>query len=182
MPTQPLDTPTTPLNTAPETYGPPQDKRQLAEVFDFFHCAKVAGRDVQEPQYFLSGATRDEQIQLPPEVYRALEQVVDAMRRGLAVAVIPAGKSVTTQDAADLLGVSRPTIVKLIERGELPHEMVGTHRRLPLDSVLEYKRIRREAQLTALAELAVQDEPDPQEVLGDARAARKKIAQRHLGR
>lgn len=179
MSTQPLDTATATSNTAPETYSPPHDKQQLAEVFDFLHAAKVAGREVQAPQYFLSGATSDQQIQLPAEVYRALEQVVDAMRRGMAVAVIPAGKTVTTQEAADLLGVSRPTIVKLIGRGELPHEMVGTHRRVPLDALLEYKRARREAQFAALAELAAADEPDPQEVIERARKARKKVAQRH---
>lgn len=179
MSTQPLDTPiAATATTAPETYGPPQDKEQLAEVFDFLHAAKSAGRGVQEPQYFLSGATPGQQIQLPQEVYRALEQVVDAMRRGLAVAVVPAGKTVTTQNAADLLGVSRPTVVKLIERGELPHEMVGTHRRVPLDALLDYKQARREAQFAALAELASHEEPEPQEIIERARRARKKVAQR----
>ena len=175
MSTQPLNAPTA---TTPETYSPPEDKQQLAQVFDFLHAARAAGRDVQEPQYFLSGATPDQHIPLPHEVYLALEQVVDAMRRGLAVAVVPAGKTVTTQEAADLLGVSRPTVVKLIQRGVLAHEMVGTHRRVPLDQLLDYKQERRTAQYAALAELASHDEPEPQEVIERARRARKKVAER----
>lgn len=173
MSTQSLDAPTT-----PETYSPPEDKQQLADVFDFLHAARAAGRDVREPQYFLSGAMPNQQIALPREVYLALEQVVDAMRRGLAVAVVPAGKTVTTQEAADLLGVSRPTVVKLIQRGVLPHEMVGTHRRVPLDKLLDYKEERRAAQFAALAELAAHDEPEPQEMLDRARRARRKVAER----
>ena len=175
MSTQPLNPRTA---ARPKTYNPPQDKQQLAEVFDFLRAARMAGRDVQEPQYFLSGATPDQHIPLPPEVCLALEQVVDAMRRGLAVAIVPAGKTVTTQEAADLLGVSRPTVVKLIQRGVLPHDMVGTHRRVPLDQLLDYKQERREAQFAALAELATYDEPEPQEVIERARRARKKVAER----
>lgn len=178
MTTQPLDPPAT-ATPGPETYNPPADKQQLAEVFDFLRAAAAAGRDIQEPQYFLSGATPDQHIQLPREVYLALEQVVDAMRRGLAVAVVPAGKTVTTQEAADLLGVSRPTVIKFIQKGALPHEMVGTHRRVPLDALLDYKQQRRKAQYAALAELASDDDPEPEEIIERARRARKKLAQRH---
>ncbi len=130
-------------------------------------------------QYFLSGATPGQQIPLPREVYLALEQVVDAMRRGLAVAVVPAGRTVTTQEAADLLGVSRPTVVNFIQKGALPHEMVGTHRRIPLEALLDYKRERREAQYAALAELASDDDPESEEVVERARCARRTVAQRH---
>ena len=178
MTTQALTAPATATPTQ-QTYSPPQDKQQLAEVFDFLRVAKAAGRDLQEPQYFLSGTTPDQQIPLPREVYLALEQVVDAMRRGLAVAVVPAGKTVTTQEAADLLGVSRPTVVKLIGKGTLPHEMVGTHRRVPLEALLEYKRARRDAQYAALAELASDEDPEPEEMIERARRARKKAVQRH---
>ena len=163
--------------TSPETYSPPEDKQQLAKVFDFLHASRAAGRDDPEPQYFLSGATLGDQIALPHEVYLVLEQVVDAMRRGLAVAVVPAGKTVTTQEAADLLGVSRPTVVKFIQQGKLPHEMVGTHRRVPLDALLDYKQERRATQLAALAELASYDDPDPAEMIERARRARKNLSQ-----
>lgn len=168
-----------PIATTPETYSPPEDKQQLAKVLDFLHAARAAGRNVGEPQYFLSGATPDDHIALPHEVYLVLEQVVDAMRRGMAVAVMPAGKTVTTQEAADLLGVSRPTVVKLIQQGKLPHEMVGTHRRVPLDELLNYKQERRKTQFAALAELASHDDPEPAEMIERARSARKKLAQRH---
>ena len=167
-----------PIATTPETYNPPEDKQQLAKVIDFLHAARAAGRDVTEPHYFLSGATTNDQIALPYEVYLVLEQVVEAMRQGLAVAVVPAGKTVTTQEAADLLGVSRPTIVKLIQQGKLPHEMVGTHRRVPLNALLDYKQERREAQLAALAELASHDDLEPVEMIERARRARKTVAQR----
>jgi excisionase family DNA binding protein len=141
------------------------------------HAAEKAGRQPGTPHYFLSGAGRGDQIELPAEVYRALQQVVDAMRSGLAVSVVPVGKTLTTQQAAELLGASRPHVVKLIEQGVLPHERVGTHRRVLLQDVLQYRAARREAQYAALAELSSDDEAENiEDILKRTRSARKKLA------
>lgn len=94
-----------------------------------------------------------EQIRLPREVYRVLRLAVDAMRQGKATLVAPQSLLLTTQEAADLLGVSRPTVVKLLEGGAIPFEQPNRHRRVRLQDVLDYRSRRHAAQRAALDQL-----------------------------
>ena len=94
-----------------------------------------------------------ETIELPPVVAEALLQVVDAMRRGLAVTVTPQDQRLTTQEAADMLGISRPMLVRMLEAGEIPFEKVRRHRRLFLTDVLEFRERQRRAANEALSDI-----------------------------
>ena len=94
-----------------------------------------------------------ETIDLPSAVAEALLQVVDAMRRGLAVTVAPQGQRLTTQEAADMLGISRPTLVRMLEAGEIPFEKVRRHRRLFLTDVLEFRDRQRRVAHEALSDM-----------------------------
>jgi len=76
---------------------------------------------------------------LPPSVARLLMDILKQTAAGNAVALVPVETEVTTQQAADLLNVSRPFVVGLVENGTLPAHMVGKHRRLSLRDVLAYK-------------------------------------------
>src|SRR3546814_6595386 len=83
------------------------------------------------------------------------------MAQGQAVTVAPVHQRLTTQEAADLLGISRPTVVKLLESGEIPFEQPGRHRRVRLADVLAYRErasAARRAALDRMVELA--DEAD----------------------
>lgn len=94
------------------------------------------------------------QVELPEELYQLLLQVVDDLNNGLAVVIQPSNAVLTTQEAADLLHISRPTLVKLLERGEIEYHKVGRHRRICLRDVLEYdERVRHERE-AALDEMA----------------------------
>lgn len=96
---------------------------------------------------------------LPDEAYRVLQDVLHAMANGLAITVMPRQTLLTTQEAADILGISRPTLVRLLESGELPHEQRGRHRRVLLTDVLDYQnraRSERDRQLDALASEAAE--------------------------
>jgi excisionase family DNA binding protein len=93
-------------------------------------------------------------VALPPELRQLLADVVKTMRRGQAVTLAPLGQQLTTQEAADLLGISRPTLIKLLEQGRIPYETPGRHRRLRLSDVLAFQELRRSEQRQTLKELA----------------------------
>ena len=94
------------------------------------------------------------QLRLPAAVRRLLVQAVHELARGRAVTVVPVNTELTTQQAADVLNVSRPFVVKLLESGEIPFYRVGRHRRIRLDDVTAYRRRRSRARRDALAEMA----------------------------
>jgi excisionase family DNA binding protein len=94
-----------------------------------------------------------EQIQLPPSLFLVLKTIVSHLTLGRAVTIVPINKEVTTQEAADILNVSRPYLVKLLEQGDIPFIKVGTHRRIRLEDLMEYKERRDAERDKALAEL-----------------------------
>lgn len=98
-----------------------------------------------------------EHLVLPPAVFAVLRDVVEAMSNGQAVTVAPVHLRLTTQEGADLLGISRPTFVKLLESGEIAFEQPGRHRRVRLDAVLAYRQRRfsqRRDSLDRMVEIA----------------------------
>ncbi|CAN5653458.1 hypothetical protein BH24ACT5_BH24ACT5_13690 [soil metagenome] len=120
----------------------------------------MLGRFGAEPTTTLSGPS-GEHLVLPPEVFEVLRDVVEAMAQGQAVTIAPVHQRLTTQEAAGLLGVSRPTVVKLLESGAIPFEQPGRHRRVRLADVLAYRErasAERRAALDRMVEIA--DEAD----------------------
>lgn len=99
----------------------------------------------------MSGSNEGEQIPLPKELYEILVRTVEALASGKAVTIHPNDPLVTTQQAAELLGVSRPTVVKLIEDGKLEATKVTRHRRIKLEDVLRYQERQTIEQLDFLA-------------------------------
>ena len=87
-----------------------------------------------------------QQVQLPEQVYKALLDVVKAMSKRQALAVVPSEQKLTTQDAADFLGISRPPLIKQLESGAIPYEKLpgSRHRRILLADLLDYQSRRRE--------------------------------------
>lgn len=160
----------------------PDAREDVGRVYDFLVAHEAAGREAPEPCYFLAGAGAGERVELPHEAYRVLRHVIEAMRRNLAVTVAPQTQTLTTQQAADLLGVSRPTVIKLLDSGRIPFERAGTHRRILLADLLAYREVRRAEQYAALeamsAELDEDEDEDVEAVLSQLRQARRSVAAR----
>jgi len=95
-----------------------------------------------------------ERIDLPDSALEALRVIIETMARGQAVTVVPHDQELTSQEAADILHVSRPHLVKLLDHGELPFHRVGTHRRIRIEDVLAYRDRRDAEREAALGELA----------------------------
>jgi len=136
-----------------QTYLP--DSSSQSEIVDFANTlreieAYLAANSSKAALVDPTGVHRT----IPEEIFRALEQVANALANGNGVTVAPYGMQLTTQEAADFLGISRPTLVKLLESGEIAFELRGRHRRVTLRDVVEYQsrfRVDRRASLDDLA-------------------------------
>jgi excisionase family DNA binding protein len=167
---------------APETYLPDDAPDSLSALRRFLadHAGEPPGAGA--PRVHLVGDTG--RVELPAQVHQVLQHVVAALAAGRAVTVAPQSMLLTTQQTADLLGVSRPTIVRVIDAGDLPAERVGNRRRVRLSDALAYRDRRRRAQYDMLAATAVDldDEDDPATVRERLRTARQAATTQRRGR
>lgn len=97
------------------------------------------------------------EITLSSGMSKLLLELLRHIGNGNAVTLVPIHEMLTTQQAADLLNVSRPHLIKLLEQKVIEHSMVGRHRRLKADDVFAYKQERDAARATALDELMADD-------------------------
>lgn len=97
-------------------------------------------------------------IELPSSVHDVLVQIVEKMQEGKAVALLPLMEELSTQAAADLLGVSRQFFVRECEAHKLPFHYTGTHRRVLLKDLLDYRKRREQARREAIVRIARQSE------------------------
>jgi excisionase family DNA binding protein len=93
------------------------------------------------------------ELEIPTSIYKALVAAVAAMAQGNAISIVPVYHELTTQQAADLLNVSRPHLVKLLDSGDIPHHKTGSHRRVFIGDLLRYRDVRDAERRKALADL-----------------------------
>lgn len=104
----------------------------------------------------LAGERKPVDLTLAPGLSELLMEVLRHVGSGDAVTVVPVNQMLTTKQAADILNVSRPFLVGLIDKGAIPHTMVGRHRRVRAEDLFAYKdarAVRRDQALSTLAEM-----------------------------
>jgi excisionase family DNA binding protein len=102
----------------------------------------------------IRGGRKSQTIPLPASVVRLVVTILHEMAKGKAVALLPCGAELTTEQAAQILNVSRPFVSKLVDEGKLPARKVGRNRRIRLEDLMAYKKQDDAARQKALADLA----------------------------
>jgi len=132
--------------------APPEQRSQVVELSraleGMLHTPKR-----RRPHCQLVGPKGDP-IPLPESVFYVLERVAEVMARGDSITVVPVGKEVTTQQAADILNVSRQYLVRLLDQDRIPYRKTGKHRRLRIEDVLSFKETRDKDRRAGLRELS----------------------------
>jgi excisionase family DNA binding protein len=127
-----------------------EERADIARLSSALRAALDEGDE--EPRCSLVGP-RGESFAIPEAVFHILVRVAEVLARGDAITLVPVDKELTTQQAADLLNVSRQYLVRLLDEGKIPYTRTGKHRRLRFEDVLTYKQARDRAREESLDEL-----------------------------
>ena len=143
---------TLPVSASPaRTILPFADDRQIANQLRQILATQKSGEAHLQMSDPATG--KPVHMTLTPVLSDLFLELLGYIANGEAVAILSVQQMLTTQQAADLLNVSRPFLIKLIEKGEISHSMVGRHRRLKAEDVFAYKSARDKARAEALDEL-----------------------------
>lgn len=147
----------TPIRERFETVAPSEaDARLARESSRLLATRPLDQRD--SVRLRLDDEGESEAVVVPASAVRLLLRLLTEMSQGHAVTLIPTDAELTTQQAADLLNVSRPYVVKLLDAGRIPSRAVGRYRKVRFDDLMAYKRTEDEARLKALDELTALDQ------------------------
>lgn len=131
--------------------APPDQQAQVAALFQAIEQMLQSPKR-RAPLCQLVGP-KGEAIALPEAVFFVLERVVEVLARGDSVTVVPVHNEITTQQAADLLNVSRQYLVRLLDEGKIPFRRTGKHRRVRVEDLLAFKEERRKVRAAGLKNL-----------------------------
>ncbi len=130
--------------------GPVSAAETEQHMLDQIEALLSANSGSETPK--LVGSQGQEMV-LPESLVSLLRQVVHQLARHKVVTVVPLNRELTTQEAAELLNLSRPYLIRLLDRGAIPYTRTGTHRRIRFDDLMRYKAERDGAREQALDEL-----------------------------
>lgn len=130
----------------------PQDQQE--SVAALMELLRHVAAEQPEPAAYKLVSPTGEVTELPDSVFSLLERIIEVLARGDAITVVPVGKELTTQQAADILNVSRQYLVRLLDDGRIPFRKTGTHRRVRMEDLLAYKRQRDRDRMASLGDLS----------------------------
>ena len=140
----------------PDTVTPTEQDKILAKE-SIPRIARYAGaQPSQIPIRIQPDDETGETIVLPRAAFVMLLSILSEMAKGNAVTYLPVHAELTTKEAADLLNVSRPYLITLLEQGKIAYHMVGTHRRVKLTDIMQYKASSEARSRALLADLTAE--------------------------
>lgn len=139
----------------PETVSPTEADSRLA-VESSRRLSRILGR--QRKSLKVRVEQDEDAIAIPMSAFRLLADILTEMGKGNAVTLIPINAELTTQQAADILNVSRPFLIEQLEKGIIPFRRVGTHRRILFRDLMSYKQAIDQNRLRALEQLSALDQ------------------------
>lgn len=137
-----------------------QDKALIAQLEEIFSL---------EPSQAKLVGSNGKEVKIPEPFYRMLRDIVRLMASGQRVYIVSENCQLTTQEAAEILNVSRPFLVKLLETGEIPYIKVGSHRRVIFQDLMNYKeqrKVKRQKELKEITQF-LEDEGFYEEEVSD---------------
>lgn len=135
-----------------ETFVPTDEETERAKNF-----SRILAREFAPAESVtIQRDDGEESIEIPRHVFNVLMRVLAVMSEGKAFSLIPMDKELTTQQAADILNVSRPYLNKILDLGDIAHRKVGRNRRIKFSDLMEYKKSQEQKSKAALQELAKQ--------------------------
>lgn len=135
----------------------PSKKEQVAAMKSYNAlAATLEGLHSENPEIEIEETA--EKIKIPLKALKLLAKILKATSQGQSISLVPIATEMTTQAAAELLGCSRPHFVKLLEEGHIPFTMVGRHRRVKFQDVMDYKKEMKLKQEQLLIDMMQSDE------------------------
>lgn len=139
-----------------DTKAPTQEDATLAQA-----SSRILASHLQQPRPYrtiklMQDDTPGETVTIPTAAFDLLVEILAQMAQGNAVSIVPIKQELTTQEAADILNVSRPYLVGLLESGVIPYRKVGTRRRVLTQDLMDYKNRIDTQRMQTLEELAAQ--------------------------
>jgi len=143
-----------------ETYNninkPSKDEQKLAiESYDAL-ASVIEQLKSENPEIEIEET--QERIKIPLSALKFLGEILKTMSQGKPFSLVPVATEVTTQKAAEIIGCSRPHLVKLLEEGQIEYTKVGKHRRVKFEDVMKYKKRMKKIQKQHIIDIMKSDE------------------------
>ena len=135
-------------------------KEEQAVAMTSYNALKETLKHVKDDNPEIEIEETEEKIRIPLNALKLLVKILKATSEGKPISIVPVATEVTTQVAADILGCSRPYLIKLLESGKIPFVKVGRHRRIMAEDVVSYKSEMKAKQKQHLIELMTLDQED----------------------
>ncbi|WP_340110985.1 helix-turn-helix domain-containing protein [Maribellus mangrovi] len=132
-----------------------QEQKTAMESYDAL-VSMLKELDTENPEIEIEETS--EKIRIPLNALKLLAKILEETSKGRPVSIVPIATEMTTQAAAELLGCSRPHLIKLLEKGEIQFTKVGKHRRIRYEDIIKYKKEMKARQKQLLIDIMKSDE------------------------